>query len=110
MATTFDDEASRFAAAESGTDSFKLLYKAAFALMTQEPANAAFYFVIGVAAHSYVTQYEDQGVSPESADEAKATLVAFNKKIAQALASKPDVGLRLLGEVTSDYQFKVHDF
>ena len=110
MATMFDEEASRFAQAESGTDSFKLLYKAAFALMTQEPANAAFFFVIGVAAHGYVTQYEDQGVSPEAADKAKATLVAFNKKIAQALASKPDVGLRLLGEVTSDYQFKVHDF
>ena len=107
---TFEEEAGRFAAAESGTDSFKLLYKAAFALMTQEPANAAFYFVIGVAAHGYVTQYEDQGVSPEAADKAKATLVAFNQKIAQALVAAPDVGLHLLGEVMSDYQFKVHDF
>lgn len=107
---TFDEEAGRFEAAESGTDSFKLLYKAAFGLMTQEPANAAFFFVIGVAAHGYVLQYEDQGVSPEFADKAKAILVGFNKKIAQALASAPDVGLRLLGEVTADYQFNVHEF
>ena len=42
---TFDVEASRFAAAESGTDSFKLLYKAAFGLMTEQPANAAFLFL-----------------------------------------------------------------
>ncbi len=78
--------------------------------MTEDPAHAAFYFVIGVAAHGYVLRYEDQGVSPEAADNAKSLVVGFNKKIAQALASPPDVGLRLLGEVTSDYQFKVHDF
>lgn len=107
---TFDEEASRFAAAESGTDSFKLLYKAAFALMTQEPAHAAFYFVIGVAAHNYVLQYEDQGVTPEFADKSKAVVVGFNQRIAQALASPPLEGLRLLGEVSSDYQFKVHEF
>jgi hypothetical protein len=107
---TFDDEANRFETAESGTDSFKLLYKAAFNLMTQDPAHAAFYFVIGVAAHGYVMQYEDQGVSPEFADKAKATVVDFNKKISQALAAPPDVGLRLLGEVTSDYQFNVREF
>lgn len=107
---TFEKEAARFEAAESGTDSFKLLYKAAFRLMTEDPANAAFYFVIGVAGHGYVMQYEDQGVSPESADKAKAIVVGFNKKIEQALASTPDVGLRILGEVTSDYQLNVHDF
>ena len=54
---TFDEAASRFEVAESGTDSFKLLYKSAFRLMTDNPANAAFYFVIGVAAHGYVIQY-----------------------------------------------------
>ena len=107
---TFDEEAGRFEAAASGTDSFKQLYKAAFRLMTQDPANAAFFFVIGVAAHGYVLQYEDQGVSPEFADQAKAIVVAFNHKIAQALVSPADVGLRLLGEVTADYQFKVHEF
>ena len=107
---TFNVEASRFAAAESGTDSFKLLYKAAFVLMTQQPADAAFFFVIGVAAHNYVLKYEDQGVSPESADKAKAVMVGFNKKIAQALASAPDVGIKLLGEVSADYQFHVQEF
>ena len=107
---TFDDQAGRFAAAESGTDSFKLLYKAAFGLMTEQPAHAAFFFVIGVAAHSYVLQYDDQGVSPEFADKAKAVMVGFNEKIAKALSSAPDVAVKLLGEVSSDYQFKVHEF
>ena len=107
---TFHEEAGRFEAAESGTDSFKLLYKAAFGLMTQEPGNAAFYFVIGVAAHGYVQRYEDQGVTPDFADKAKAVVVALNRKITQALTASPAEGLRLLGEVSFDYQFKVHDF
>ncbi|MES2511324.1 MAG: hypothetical protein V4625_15450 [Pseudomonadota bacterium] len=106
----FQESAARFEAAESGTDSFKLLYKDAFRLMKEDASNAAFYFVVGVAAHGYVVQYEDQGVSPEFADKAKATLVGFNSKIATALALPPDAGLRLLGEVTADYQFNVHDF
>ncbi len=106
----FDESAGRFEAAESGTDSFKLLYKDAFRLMKEDAPRAAFYFVVGVAAHGYVVQYEDQGVSPEFADKAKAILVGFNQKIAKALALPSDAGLRLLGEVTSDYQFNVHDF
>lgn len=106
----FDESAGRFERAESGTDSFKLLYKDAFRLMKEDASNAAFYFVIGVAAHGYVVQYEDQGVTPESADKAKDILVGFNRKISEALRSAPDVGLSLLGEVTADYQFNVHDF
>ena len=107
---TFDEEAGKFGAAESGTDSFKQLYKSAFRLMTEDAANAAFYFVIGVVARYYVQRYEDQGVSPETADKAKAIVVGFNRKITRALTSPPDVGLLLLAEVTSDYQFNVHDF
>ena len=48
--------------------------------MTDSPANVAFYFVIGVVAHGYVVQYENEGVSPEFADKAKAIVVSFNKK------------------------------
>ena len=55
-------------------------------------------------------QYEDQGVSPEFADKAKALMVGFNNKIALALASTPDVAIKLLGEVSADYQFNVHEF
>ena len=106
----FVEAASRFEASESGTDSFKLLYKAAFSLMTQDTENAALYFVIGVAAHAYVINYEDQGVSPDFADRAKTVMLAFNSKIAEALKSDPPARLRILGEVASDYQFNVHEF
>ena len=75
--------------------------------MTDDPANVAFYFVIGVAARGYVVQYKDQGVSLEFADKAKAIVVSFNKKITQALASPAEAGLWLLGEVTAEYQFNV---
>ena len=78
--------------------------------MTDDPANAAFYFVINVAAHGYVIQYENQGVSLEFVDKGKAIVVSLNKKITQALASPAEAGLRLLGEVTADYQFNVPEF
>ena len=106
----FQDIAQRFEVAESGTDSFKILYKDAFALMTEDPAHAAFYYVIGSAAHAYVITYEDQGVSPEFADRAKAVLVRFNASIVAALKAPAAEGLRILGEVASEYQFRVPEF
>jgi hypothetical protein len=106
----FQDAAARFERAESGTDSFKMLFKDAFQAMKDDAPNAGLYFVIGVAAQAYVLKYEDQGVTPEFADRAKALLVGFNAKIVQALASDPATRLRLLGEVAADYEWQVHDF
>ena len=106
----FQDAAARFEHSGAGTDDFKRLYKDAFELMSNDAENAGLYFVIGVAAHSYVTQYEDQGVSGEFADHAKAVLVGFNKNISQALASDAKTRLALLGEVATEYQLRVHEF
>lgn len=106
----FMDIALRFERSESGTDSFKAFYKDAFELMKLDPDNAGLYFIVGVAGQSYVRTYEDQGVTAEFADAAKATLVGFNAKVVQALASAPDIRLRLLGEVATDYEWNVHSF
>lgn len=106
----FQDTAVRFERSESGTDAFKLLYKDAFELMREDAANAGLYFVIGVAAQSYVRQYEDQGVSNEFANHAKAILQDFNSRIVQALAADPARRLQLLGEVAAEYQLQVHEF
>lgn len=107
---TFNDIAQRFESAESGTDSFKAFAKEAFQLMKNDPENAGLYFVAGVAAHSYVRQYEDQGVTPAFADGAKATLADINTRLIEALASEPAKRLRLLGEVAIDYEWNVTDF
>ena len=106
----FQEAAARFEQSGAGTDDFKRLSKDAFELMSDDAGNAGLYFVIGVVAHSYVTQYEDQGVSGEFSDQAKAVLVGFNRKINQALASDAATRLELLGEVASEYQLRVHEF
>ena len=107
---TFKTLADAFAQSGAGTDDFKRLYKGAFELMKNDPANAALYFVIGVAAHAYVVQYDDQGVAPEISEAAKSALVAYNSKIGSALSADPATRLVILGEVASAYQFDIPNF
>ena len=106
----FQDATTRFEQSDAGTDDFKRLYKDAFDLMKSDRANAALYFVIGVAAHAYVIQYEDQAVTAELAEGAKRTLVGFCKKGCQSLAADAETRLALIGEIASEYQFDVHSF
>jgi hypothetical protein len=106
----FQETAARFEHSGAGTDDFKHLSKDAFELMSSDTGNAGLYFVIGVAAHAYVTQYADQGVTKEFAEHAKAILVGFNKKISQALTSDANTRLLLLGEVATEYQLRVTEF
>ena len=93
-----------------GTDAFKALYKSAFDLMKADPPNASLYFVIGTAARAFVMRYEDQGLSSEFVDEAKATMHRMNEKILTALASEPAERLRLASEVAMDYEWNVTAF
>ena len=106
----FQHLADSFEKSGAGTDDFKRLYKGAFELMKTDSANAALYFVIGVAAHAYVLKYEDQGVSIEISEAAKTALVAYNAKISQALSADASTRLAVLGEVASDYQFQIPNF
>lgn len=106
----FKQIAASFEHAESGTDAFKAFYKESFELMKADPENAGLYFVVAVAAHSYVRAYEDQGVTPEFADAAKATLAGLNAKLLHALASEPAERLKLLGEVANEYEWSVSGF
>ena len=106
----FQETAAQFENSGGGTDDFKRLYKDAFELMKTDSENAGLYFVVGVAAHAYVMRYEDQAVTTELAESAKATLVGFCQKICQALASEPAKRLSLLGEIANEYQFRVTSF
>ena len=106
----FKDIAAQFAAAESGTDSFKRLYKDAFHLVESEVGNAGAYFVIAVIAQAYVRRYEDEAVPIELANRAKALLQRFNAKIVQGLEADAATLLRLQGEVANEYQAQVSDF
>ena len=106
----FQNAAERFGNSGAGTDDFKRLYKDMFELMSRDTTNAGLYFVIGTAAHSYVAQYEDQGVSSEFSDRAKEILVGFIQKIGQALAADAGTRLAILGEVAAEYQLRVAEF
>ena len=107
---TFQETAATFEQSGGGTDDFKRLYKEAFHLMKTDTENAGLYFVIGVAAHAYVIKYEDQAVTAELAENAKAALVGFNAKICAALSADAVKRLALLGEVACGYQFDVSNF
>ena len=106
----FQAVAAQFAAAESGTDSFKSLYKEAFRLVETDADNAGLFFVIAVIAQAYVRRYEDEAVPIELADRAKALLEKFNARIVQGLGADAATCLRLLGEVAQEYQVEVADF
>lgn len=107
---TFKEITQRFAQSESGSDSFKQFYKDAFELMKRDPDNAGLYFVVGIAAQTYVIKYEDQAVAPDFADRIKATLEGFNSRLLQALDMAPADRLRVLGEVAVDYEWNEDAF
>jgi hypothetical protein len=107
---TFQQLAQTFEQGPSGTDQFKVLYKGAFELMRTDPPNAALYFAIGVAAHSYVTKYEDQGVDPAVADAAKARLERYNRVLVAALSGDAAERLQAASVIATDYQWDVADF
>lgn len=107
---TFKEISQRFAQSESGSDSFKVFFKEAFDLMKADPDNAGLYFVVGVAAQTYVIKYEDQAVDPEFADRAKSIVEDFNRRLLEALELDAASRLRVLGEVAVEYEWKVDAF
>ncbi len=107
---SFKEITQRFAQSESGSDSFKQFYKDAFDLMKADPDNAGLYFVVGIAAQTYVIKYEDQAVDPAFADRAKATLEDLNNRLLRALDQDADQRLRVLGQVAVEYQWHVDAF
>lgn len=107
---TFQQLAQAFEQGPSGTDQFKVLYRGAFDLMKSDPANAALYFAVGVAAHSYVSKYEDQGVDPAIADEAKARLERYNRQLVAALPGDAAQRLQAASVIATNYQWDVADF
>jgi len=109
-APTFQAISQRFAQAESGSDSFKQFYKDAFDLMKTDPDNAGLYFVVGIAAQTYVIKYEDQAVDPAFADSAKARLESLNQRLLHALSQPAGQRLRVLGQVAVEYQWEVDAF
>ncbi len=107
---TFKEITQRFAQSESGSDSFKQFYKDAFELMKADPDNAGLYFVVGIAAQTYVIKYEDQAVDPAFADRAKATLEDLNARLLQSLEQDAEQRLRVLGQVAVEYEWHVDAF
>ena len=107
---TFKEITQRFSQSESGSDSFKQFYKDAFDLMKADPDNAGLYFVVGIAAQTYVIKYEDQAVDPEFADRAKAALEDLNARLLGGLEQDAEHRLRVLGQVAVDYQWHIDNF
>lgn len=107
---TFKEITQRFERSESGSDSFKSFYKEVFELMKADPENAGLYFVVGIAAQTYVIKYEDQAVAPEFADRAKAIVEDFNQRLLASLDMSAADRLRILGAVAVEYEWEVDAF
>ncbi|MEO7241767.1 MAG: hypothetical protein ABIW85_02560 [Variovorax sp.] len=104
------DITQRFESSLGGTDAFKELYKGAYALMKSDPENAAVYFVLANAAQAFVLQYEDQGISGEFVDRAKAVMAEFNRKALDAVNANPEKRFHMLSEIAYDYEWNTPDF
>ncbi|STV85514.1 Uncharacterised protein [Klebsiella michiganensis] len=107
---TFDEIKERFAGAGTGTDAFRGLYNETFELMNADKENAAVYFLIGVAARSYVLRYDDQAVDPNFAEQSKQTMSALVDKIAFALHQPAEDKIKIASEVASEYHWESHQF
>lgn len=107
---TFEAIKERFALAGTGTDAFRELYNGLFELMNTDKDNAVAYFLLGVAARSYVLRYDDQAVDPDFAEQSKQTMSTFVEKIAFALRQPAIEKMKIVSEVASDYHWKVSNF
>lgn len=106
----FQAIADEFSACEACSDSFKRLSRRAYALMKEDPENAIAYFLIAVAARSYVARYEDQAVEVAQAERAKSAMLALSRRVEAALACEEGERLQLLGAIAIDYEFSTSEF
>ncbi|MCC8378165.1 MULTISPECIES: hypothetical protein [Xenorhabdus] len=106
----FDEIKDRFASAGIGTDAFRELYRETFDLMNEDKDNAVIYFLVGVAARSYVLRYDDQEVDPDFAEQSKILMEGFVEKIALSLKQSFEKRIKIASEVASDYHWKTSSF
>lgn len=103
-AMNFSDITLAFAESIPGTDAFERIKNQTRALIDQDPPNACAYYLIYGFARSYVLLYEDQAVSPDFADGAKAQLLSYLRRIEESLvADDPNDMLATLSGIVSHY-------
>lgn len=106
----FIDVVEDFRRSESGTDSFKILYRDLLKLMQIDPTNAAAYYILSTAAHNYVLYYEDQAVEPETADAAKISLLDFCDRFAEACKGSAEEKFSEISLISNEYEWKITSF
>ena len=88
----------------AGTDTYKVLKAACLNLIKQDPHHAAAYYPIFVFARSYVILYEEEAVTFETANKAKAQMLDYLKRIESALSSdSQEALLSSLNSIVLDY-------
>lgn len=99
-----------FEKGESGTDSFKSLYKSLLKLMQTDPSHAAACYIIASAAHNYVLRYEDQAIDVQVADAAKAVLTELCQRYAATIDRPAEERIAALNSIARDYEWGVANF
>jgi hypothetical protein len=87
-----------------GTDAYKEVKAACLNLIKGDPHNAAAYYLIVGFARSYVILYEEEAVTFDTANKAKAQMLDYMRRIESALTSNShEARLSSLNSIVLDY-------
>ncbi|MES2536504.1 MAG: hypothetical protein V4632_11595 [Pseudomonadota bacterium] len=94
----------QFQNSQPGTDAYKELKAACLNLIKGDPHNAAAYYLIAGFARSYVILHEEEAVTFEMANAAKAQMLDYLRRIESILTSlSADARMSSLNSIVLDY-------
>jgi hypothetical protein len=95
---------SQFEGQPPGTDAYKQIKTVCLNLASEESANATAYYLIANFARSYVLLYEEEAVTFDIANKAKAQLLDYLKRIhGVSQNASAEARLSTLNAITLDY-------
>lgn len=88
---------------QPGTDAYQQIKAVCLELVSEDPSNAAAYYLIASFARSYVMLYEEEAVTLDTANKAKAQLLDYLTRIHGAQNALPESRLSTLNSIAIDY-------
>lgn len=93
---------SAFEARNPGVASFETFAADCMAAMKDDPANAAVYLLLGLAARQTYDRYADQPLTVDAANESKSRMVALARKAEAAIGGDTAGQIALLNEMARE--------
>jgi hypothetical protein len=94
----------QFQGQQPGTDAFQQIKTGCLNLVGEDPVNATAYYLIASFARSYVLLYEEEAVTFDIANRAKAQMLDYLKRIHDVSQNaSAETRLSTLNSITLDY-------